>query len=329
MEAYANDACRTVAAQVSEAVGFQAMTQSTADTLADVLARYIEEVGYQAHSLTEASNRTHDNALDVRQSLMQCGTSLNELYRFMGRNELRYAKAEVAFPVQRPPAKSSLASRFGAEQGEKRLAHMPDFLPALPPQHSYMSSVKQSGPRGDAKWIKKQKHKERQQIEQSLHNMAASSSGKSAKKRPPAEAFGAPQAEEVAGGEASSTDAAAHVNPIQLEQAAQLNDVLADAAETLKSAAVAPPVVEEEEAAAAKAREYSLSLPSKDSLSLKETEKFVEDRERDKKRMKATRILSTPHNVPAEEEVGRAGGDAGAARSPARSPAMEEVDDPE
>jgi len=46
MEAYANDACRTVAAQVSEAVGFQAMTQSTADTLAEVLARYIEEVSF-------------------------------------------------------------------------------------------------------------------------------------------------------------------------------------------------------------------------------------------------------------------------------------------
>ena len=39
MEAYANDACRTVAAQVAEAVGFQGMTQSTADTLAEVLAR--------------------------------------------------------------------------------------------------------------------------------------------------------------------------------------------------------------------------------------------------------------------------------------------------
>jgi hypothetical protein len=44
MEAFANDACRTVAAQVSEAVGFNAMTQSTADTLAEVLASYIEEV---------------------------------------------------------------------------------------------------------------------------------------------------------------------------------------------------------------------------------------------------------------------------------------------
>jgi hypothetical protein len=48
MEAYANDACRTVAAQVAEAVGFQGMTQSTADTLAEVLARYIEEVSATA-----------------------------------------------------------------------------------------------------------------------------------------------------------------------------------------------------------------------------------------------------------------------------------------
>lgn len=110
MEAYANDACRTVAAQIAEAVGFQGMTQSTADTLAEVLARYIEEVsatarksrpqragrerpladsediaaiaaqvGYQSHSLTEMSNRTQDNALDVRQALVQCNTSLSDL----------------------------------------------------------------------------------------------------------------------------------------------------------------------------------------------------------------------------------------------------------
>ena len=146
MEAYANDACRTVVAQVTEAVGFQAMTQSTVDTLADVLASYIEEVGYQSHCLTEVSNRTHDNALDTRQALLQCGTTIVDLQRFMGRNELRYAKAEVAFPVQRPPLKASMMLRFGAEQGE-HLPHIPDFLPSLPPQHSYKASVKQTGSR--------------------------------------------------------------------------------------------------------------------------------------------------------------------------------------
>jgi len=37
------------------------------------------QVGYQSHSLTEVSNRTQDNALDVRQALVQCGTNLSDL----------------------------------------------------------------------------------------------------------------------------------------------------------------------------------------------------------------------------------------------------------
>ena len=227
------------AGQVAEAVGFQAMTASTVDTLSDVLASYMQEVGYQSHSLCELSNRTHDNALDVRQALLQCGTSLSDLQRFMTRNELRYAKAEVPFPVQRPPPKASLGSRFGAEQGEKRLPHMPTFLPALPPQHSYKSSVKQKEARGDARWTKKQKHKERQQIEQSLHNMAASASGKGKKKRPAAEAFGAPEADAaVAADVGEESAAAAQHSAAQMVDAERVNDVLADAAEVVAKVAV-------------------------------------------------------------------------------------------
>ena len=37
------------------------------------------QVGYQSHTLTEMSNRTQDSALDVRQALLQCGTSLSDL----------------------------------------------------------------------------------------------------------------------------------------------------------------------------------------------------------------------------------------------------------
>ena len=328
-EAFANDACRTVAAQVSEAVGFHAMTVSTADTLAEVLARYIEEVGYQSHSLTEASNRTHDNALDVRQSLLQCGTSLSELIRFMQRNELRYAKAEQPFPVQRPLPKTSLAARFGAEQGEKRLPHMPDFLPDLPPRHSYLSTMKQARPQKDARALKKSKHKERLQIEQSLHKMAASASGKSAKKRSEGVVYGAQLPEEATDGGAAAS--AAHVTALQEQEAVLLNDTLAEAAEGLRTAPLPPlAAVDAETEALAKAREYRLSLPSKEALTFKETDNLGEDRdkERDKKRQKATRILSTQHNIPPEEEAGR-GGDAGAARSPARSPLMDEMEDVE
>lgn len=37
------------------------------------------QVGYCSHSLTEVSNRTQDNVLDVRQALMQCGTSISDI----------------------------------------------------------------------------------------------------------------------------------------------------------------------------------------------------------------------------------------------------------
>jgi hypothetical protein len=197
----------------------------------------------------------------------------------MGRNELRYAKAEIAFPVQRPPPKSSLASRFG-EQGERRLQHMPDFLPALPPQHSYMASVKQTGPRGDARWIKKQKHKERQQIEQSLHKMAASASGKASKKRPSQDAFGAEKPADDTEGDGSSS-AAAQSKSIEVQEAEQFNDLLADAGAALASVPASAALPEPGETdASAKAREFSLSLPSKDVTSLKEADKAgrVEDR---------------------------------------------------
>lgn len=302
----------------------------------------LRQVGYQSHSLTEMSNRTQDNALDVRQALVQCGTSLADLHvcppapvrgaavppagqpacrprtasvcnvavsreclararthssrallcaqRFMGRNELRYAKAEIPFPVQRPPPKSSLASRFG-EQGERRLQHMPDFLPALPPQHSYMASVKQTGPRGDAKWIKKQKHKERQQIEQSLHKMAASASGKASKKRPSQEAFGAEKPADEAEGDGVSS-AAAQSQPIEVQAAEQLNDVLAEAGAALASVPASDALPEPGETeGAAKARHFSLSLPSKDATSLKESDKLhqrTEDR-------KCSRCCSSMH----------------------------------
>jgi hypothetical protein len=330
MEAYANDACRTVVAQVTEAVGFQAMTQSTVDTLADVLASYIEEVGYQSHCLTEVSNRTHDNALDTRQALLQCGTTIVDLQRFMGRNELRYAKAEVAFPVQRPPLKASMMLRFGAEQGE-HLPHIPDFLPSLPPQHSYKASVKQTGSRADARVIKKQKHKEHQQIEHSLHKMAASASGKASKKRQAVETFAA-EADAGTSNEGPSVSAEDKHSP-QVDDARSLNDMLADAADTLSSlppaAALSPERGEEQGVGSMVPKVFSVSLPSKEALVVKEAEsraKLVErsdDRDRDKKRMKATRILSTSHLNPNEEETARGAADVGGARSPVRSPMMD------
>ena len=154
---------------------------------------------------------------------------------------------------------------------------MPDFLPALPPQHSYMASVKQTGPRGDARWIKTQKHKERQQIEQSLHKMAASASGKASKKRPSQDAFGAEKPADDTEGDGSSS-AAAQSKSIEVQEAEKLNDVLAETGTALASVPASAALPEPGEPdASAKAREFSLSLPSKDVTSLKEADKAASE----------------------------------------------------
>jgi hypothetical protein len=79
-EEFTRDACRTVVAQLCEAVdcivnvfsfslclsvdflcgqvGFHAMQQSASETLTDVLIKFLDEVGFQSHSLAELAGRT-------------------------------------------------------------------------------------------------------------------------------------------------------------------------------------------------------------------------------------------------------------------------------
>ena len=53
--------------------------ESTPSLNSEDIAAIAAQVGYQSHSLTEMSNRTQDNALDVRQALVQCNTTLADL----------------------------------------------------------------------------------------------------------------------------------------------------------------------------------------------------------------------------------------------------------
>ena len=64
-EAYAAKAARTAAAQLAEAAGFEAAQQSSLDTLADLLLRYIAEVGSASQGYAELAGRTESNPLDV------------------------------------------------------------------------------------------------------------------------------------------------------------------------------------------------------------------------------------------------------------------------
>lgn len=64
-DAYAARAVRVAVAQLAEAAGFEAAQQSSLDTLADLLLRYINEVGSASHGYAELAGRTESTPLDV------------------------------------------------------------------------------------------------------------------------------------------------------------------------------------------------------------------------------------------------------------------------
>lgn len=315
MDEFAGDACKTVAAQICEAVGFEAVTASSLDTLSEVLVKFLDEVGFHSHSLAELSGRTHDNALDVLAALEEVGTSAWELRRFMDRNELRYAKPEVHFPVsveQRPRA------RFGQDETEPLPPHVPSFLPEFPAKHTYKSSEKEKEPRGGARQLKKQKNKQRHQLETSL--LKLSDAGK---KRKAAAAFGqgAEEQGEKQGGDRTITpadvsEAKAQMAPV-LSDAARLNDLLTDPGLAAEIAgAPALPQVATSEGGGSSARPFALSLPAPASTGMQEREARdgAAGQKDHKKRDKATKILATPHDKDGLQEAaegGRSPGDPG------------------
>lgn len=64
-EQYALAAARVAVAQLAEEAGFDALHQSSAQIMSELMLRYIEEAGTGAHSYSEHAGRVEPNPLDV------------------------------------------------------------------------------------------------------------------------------------------------------------------------------------------------------------------------------------------------------------------------
>jgi transcription initiation factor TFIID subunit 8 len=64
-EEFSSAVARVAAAQIAEASGFEAVEESAVDMLAELMVRYLSEVGASSHSYAELAGRTDTNAGDV------------------------------------------------------------------------------------------------------------------------------------------------------------------------------------------------------------------------------------------------------------------------
>lgn len=62
---YARSVAKVIAGQVLDAEGVDGVQKSAVDILADLLLRYIQEVGKKSHLYAEVAHRSEVNPLDV------------------------------------------------------------------------------------------------------------------------------------------------------------------------------------------------------------------------------------------------------------------------
>eukprot|EP01090_Pellita_catalonica_P008434 TRINITY_DN1924_c0_g1_i1.p1 TRINITY_DN1924_c0_g1~~TRINITY_DN1924_c0_g1_i1.p1 ORF type:complete len:186 (+),score=27.15 TRINITY_DN1924_c0_g1_i1:57-614(+) len=136
-EDFSRECLKVVVALTCQDKGFTRAKESALNTFADVLQRYIEEIGYRSHRLAEHSGRSESKLADVTLSLSEMGLSISDLSEIPQKsNPLPFPKNIIPFPVPREhkqPKKSKTPT-------EPKPPYIPDFLPPFPDKHTYIKT---------------------------------------------------------------------------------------------------------------------------------------------------------------------------------------------
>eukprot|EP01119_Soliformovum_irregulare_P023754 TRINITY_DN8369_c0_g1_i1.p1 TRINITY_DN8369_c0_g1~~TRINITY_DN8369_c0_g1_i1.p1 ORF type:complete len:314 (-),score=79.54 TRINITY_DN8369_c0_g1_i1:19-960(-) len=170
-EQYARELTKVAVAQICKDLNFDSISQSSCDTLADLLQRFIEEIGFRSHTLSELAGRTQTNFHDVRSVMKEMGFSIDDLFTYASlAEELPFRKPVPAFPLNKSQTEVDKDEKDEVEAAHKpqHPPHIPQYLPAFPLAHTYVRSQVQEEKVGDAKAIRKSKNKEKRQMETTL-----------------------------------------------------------------------------------------------------------------------------------------------------------------
>ena len=99
---YAREAARVSALQLAYHAGFDVAQESCVEILADLLLRYVNEVGAGSHHYAELAGRSETNAVDVVRGGVQ-GRSEAASLLCRRRHHCRHRWAAAASPLRRCP----------------------------------------------------------------------------------------------------------------------------------------------------------------------------------------------------------------------------------
>ncbi|KAJ0970947.1 hypothetical protein J5N97_018906 [Dioscorea zingiberensis] len=183
-DAFGRSIAKIAVSQVCESAGFHGSRHSALDAFADVLIRYIRDLGSAAHFYANLSGRTACNVFDIIQGLEDLelahgfpGASdihrcvvgsgvVREITQFVNTTEENpFARPVPSFPVVRQP---KLEPSF-AQSGQTPVGkHIPDWLPVFPGEHTYIQTPVWREKVHDLKSEKIEQVRQRRKAESSL-----------------------------------------------------------------------------------------------------------------------------------------------------------------
>ncbi|KAL3623347.1 hypothetical protein CASFOL_032163 [Castilleja foliolosa] len=152
---YSRAIARTAVAQVCESIGFEGFNESALDSLADIVIRYLCDLGKASKFYTNLSGRTECNVFDIAQGLEdlclpQGFSGASDIYTDCKVNsgaiseikdyvetsdEIPFAQPLQRFPVIRHRKMIPSFLQMGETPSFK---HVPAWLPAFPDPHTYI-----------------------------------------------------------------------------------------------------------------------------------------------------------------------------------------------
>jgi histone H3/H4 len=166
---FARECARVAVLGMVQQLGFSAVQGTAADTLTNILHKYIEEVGHRAHLYAELAGRVEANLNDVRLTFEEMGLQLRDLVHYAASlDEVPFPKAMAEWPV-----KKKARTEGGLKDPEEPLPpHIPPFLPAFPSKHTYISTPAFQERLQDVTEVRRLRSKRRRQVEAAVTRLA-------------------------------------------------------------------------------------------------------------------------------------------------------------
>ncbi|XP_076860604.1 transcription initiation factor TFIID subunit 3-like [Brachyhypopomus gauderio] len=135
-ESYGRSLLRVAAAQVCQALGWDAVQPAACDLLSDVLERYLQQLARGCHRYAELYGRTDPCLSDISQAFGLMGVSLPELEDYVNNLEpVGFCQSIPHFPISKSSTLQFPAAGFDTDarnalRGERR-EYIPEHLPPL------------------------------------------------------------------------------------------------------------------------------------------------------------------------------------------------------